>query len=577
MRALVLLALVPGLASAATAISRQDLTVDVTSAGTGVLSVTSTVTVTCDAADTTLAFLAPSLGITSATLDGQPVTATPAANGTITVPAPTSSAPSHTFVLSMSGTPSCTQQGRTICAVSAPLSFLEMADGINDWYLWPASGPTPSFEQHVTLHVPSGFKTASAQGAIGTVHANGDGTDDVTFDYPYHGSDFAFVAGQLDQVLAGDGGVSGLYATGDMAAKTAMQKIIDQGARLFPLMETFNGPVTMPQYNFVFVPQSFFAGGESMGGLTYLNSVLDTAHYAFIIPEAPHEMGHTWWGNLVRPDTGFGAEAFAEYSLWRAIGLADGPAAAASGRCMNAVWYMLAKGTGDIAILSPNVENSPLYVYVTYHKGSQVVRTLEEQVGVEPFTQALKSITSTAPRDLTVSDFLAAVSQASGQDLTHFRQTWLDKPGYPKPAIITTLAPQGSGYQLTLTASLGDDYVLPLPVVVTYPDGTTVKGRIDAAMGLTSWSGMLTQWPALVQVDPEWTSARIITPSVDGDVTFDGQVDGADLIEVALHVGGKMPTERRLDGHYDPLYDVNADKSIDAMDVAAVVTKAQSP
>ena len=50
--------------------------------------------------------------------------------------------------------------------------------------------------------------------------------------------------------------------------------------------------------------------------------------------------------------------------------------------------------------------------------------------------------------------------------------------------------------------------------------------------------------------------------------------DGADLIEVALRVGGFLPDKRRLDGKYDPLYDLNGDRKIDDADLDAVASGA---
>lgn len=564
------------LATAATSITREDVAVDVTDAGTGTLSIVVTANVTAEPGDTGLAFLLPTLPILEAKVDGQAVT--PGYNmpqrGALSLPLAMSSETTHAVSLSMSGAPNCAiGGGQTECAVGTALTFMPMIDNANVWYLWPASLTPTFFEQHLSLKVPAGQRAAAAQGKIGAMHSNGDGSDTYTFDFPYQNSDYAFVAGELDQVLSTDGKVEGLYPHGDMMSRSAMQVMVDNGAQLFPMMQQFNGPMNVERFTFVFVQQSFFAGGESMGGLVFISGVLALPKFSYILPEAPHEMGHTWWANFVHPDTGFGAEAFAEYSLWRARGMADGPAAGASGRRMNAVWYMYTRpNNADAPILAGGIETSPVYVWVTYHKGSQVVRTLEEQVGTDAFTTALKSLT-TGPRNLTADDFFAAVSQASGQDLTHFKQSWTMKTGYPKPTLTTAF----DGHQLTVSSSMIDDFVLPLPVVVTYPNGEVVKGRLDAKQGDATVSMQLSRAPALVQIDPEWTSARELHPAVDGDVTFDGTLDGADLIEVALHNGGFLPSERRLDGHYDPLFDLNGDKKINADDLTAVLTKAASP
>jgi hypothetical protein len=42
-------------------------------------------------------------------------------------------------------------------------------------------------------------------------------------------------------------------------------------------------------------------------------------------------------------------------------------------------------------------------------------------------------------------------------------------------------------------------------------------------------------------------------------------------MEIALRHGGAIPDERRQDGSYDPLYDVNDDGRIDESDMDALL------
>ena len=80
-----------------------------------------------------------------------------------------------------------------------------------------------------------------------------------------------------------------------------------------------------------------------------------------------------------------------------------------------------------------------------------------------------------------------------------------------------------------------------------------------------------------VEVDPEWSMAREIAPALPGDVTLDGRVDGADLIALALQQGRYLPELRRVDGGYDPLYDLARDGVIDAADMQVVLDAVAAP
>ncbi|MBI5162015.1 MAG: hypothetical protein HY996_11485, partial [Micrococcales bacterium] len=76
--------------------------------------------------------------------------------------------------------------------------------------------------------------------------------------------------------------------------------------------------------------------------------------------------------------------------------------------------------------------------------------------------------------------------------------------------------------------------------------------------------------PVRVAIDPRWTHNRLVRPRLPGDVSLDGVVDALDLVEVARRLGGTLPSERRIDGAYDPLFDVDGDERIEPTDLAAI-------
>jgi hypothetical protein len=110
------------------------------------------------------------------------------------------------------------------------------------------------------------------------------------------------------------------------------------------------------------------------------------------------------------------------------------------------------------------------------------------------------------------------------------------------------------------------DFDLELPARAFHSDGTFSESRLVLGPGTSSHS--LGGAPVLIQLDPEWTAVREIRSGAD--VSFDGAVDGIDLIEVALRIGAYLPSERRRDGSYDPLYDLDDNRTIDELDLTAI-------
>jgi len=284
-----------------------------------------------------------------------------------------------------------------------------------------------------------------------------------------------------------------------------------------------------------------------------------------------HEFAHSWWGNLATSTASsqraFFSEGMAEYAAWRAMGVAYGDATRTAGMRMNATWYMYRRPDGvDDAVLSNNIQESPVYFFVTYHKGAMVMRALEQQVGPESFDTALKSFAARGIGGLTADALVDDVLAASGYDATGFVEQWLRQEGYPR----LTVTPVVDGGEVKLGIEVAGNYQLHVPVRFTMADGSVVAESVEIGPGSTELAFSLAQRPMSIEIDPAWTMAREVASALPADVNLDGAVDGADLIDVALRHGTWLPTERRVDGSYDALYDVVRDEVVDDADLAAV-------
>lgn len=546
---------------------KQDVAVDlVTSAST--LDVTATLQVKADAPLSSVALLLPTGTITAVTVDGAPAvfTTNPAQYLlSITLPAPLAANGEASIAVTFSGTPQCATAGRIECVRSAAFTFFPALSQAVRWYLM-AYDATDPFTGTLALKIPAGHHAAAVQGGTPATVTNADGTETWTFAFAVPTDMLGFT--DSDAPSVSNGKFTGDYRT--PSTKPVMETILADAQKYYPAMEAMYGPLPGAQFHFTFVPYNFVAGAMGQLQLVFLNEFMTTAAYSYIVPQVPHEMAHSWWGNLAQGETPFLSESMAEYSLWRAKSEVDGPAAGMTGRRMNAVWYMYGRPAGqDVALIAANVAQSAVYVPVVYHKGPLVVRALEELVGKDALTAGLKQALTVQPT-LSIDAYLAKIQAASGKDLSRFRARWLEATGYPTIRVTSEVTASRATFHFDMTG----DFPLNLPLVARFADGTQQRfsARFDTATPVVTQT--LPSRPVAIEVDPEWTSVRALEPAKPGDVTFDGEVDGADLLELAVHLGGALPAERRIDGAYDPLYDLDHDRAVKVQDADALLAEA---
>lgn len=568
---MVSLFLVPGRAALAQSmdILDQQVTVDVSSSTTTVIELDVQLVATAEASE--LWILTPPLPVDVLAVDGEsasmrPHPSYPELVRTITLPKALSSGDTATLYLRVSGQLDCASRlmpGTLACVRSSAETVLVPASPDVSWYAINLT-QLDTFVGQVTVRAPEGFMVAAGQGApkeetsdgvVKTVRFAYDDPTELLYVYAADASRFE---------AEGPTPVVGYARSG---RPELMQEAVELAAELLPLYEERFGVAPVDQATIVAVPRGFPFGGIGLIGTILIGDyVVGEADY-LLEQGVAHEIAHTWWGGLASSSdpaaAGFFAEAFAEYSARWALGRLQGEAVRAAANRMNAVWYMYRRPEGvDVPIIDPDVRESEAYVFVTYHKASVVLRTLEQAVGEERFTTVLRRLLAEGPNRLEIDSLVNALAEA-GYDASADVDQWLMRSGYPTLTIGAALE-EG----LTLEISTDDPYHLELPVELLDGAGRSTKTRIQVGPGLMRHS--LEEAPLLVRVDPEWTAVREVQPAVPGDVSFDGRVDGIDLLEVALHVGGRLPRERRRDGSYDPLYDLDGDRRIDEADLEMI-------
>ena len=146
-----------------------------------------------------------------------------------------------------------------------------------------------------------------------------------------------------------------------------------------------------------------------------------------------HELGHSWWGNLITCKTFNDIwlnEGFARYcqALW--VENIDGEQAYFN--FMNDHAYY---GGGTIYVENPSSNSQIFNSSLSYNKASWVLHMLRHKVGDEMFFEILKEYASNdslAYNAASTADFQKICEDISGMDFEQFFQQWIYGDRYPK-------------------------------------------------------------------------------------------------------------------------------------------------
>ena len=146
-----------------------------------------------------------------------------------------------------------------------------------------------------------------------------------------------------------------------------------------------------------------------------------------------HELGHSWWGNLITCKTFNDIwlnEGFARYcqALW--VENIDGKQAYFN--FMNDHAYY---GGGTVYVENPSSNSQIFNSSLSYNKASWVLHMLRHKVGDEMFFEILKEYASNdslAYNAASTADFQKVCEDISGMDFEQFFQQWIYGDRYPK-------------------------------------------------------------------------------------------------------------------------------------------------
>ncbi|MHA7155508.1 aminopeptidase N [Arthrobacter sp. TMN-50] len=238
----------------------------------------------------------------------------------------------------------------------------------------------------------------------------------------------------------------GLYCRASLAGSFDTDTIFDVTKRGLDYFHSrFDYPYPFGKYEQAFVPEYNLGAMENPGLVTFTEAYIFRSKATHDQYEARantilHEMAHMWFGDLVTMfwwDDLWLKESFADYMGALAVADATGSATSwVSFANRRKAWAYLQDQlpsthpiTADIVDLEAAKQN---FDGITYAKGASVLKQLVAYAGSEAFFAAARTYFKThAFGNTRLSDFLSALTDATGQDMTGWARQWLQTSGVP--------------------------------------------------------------------------------------------------------------------------------------------------
>ncbi|MEN1785371.1 MAG: M1 family metallopeptidase [Bacteroidota bacterium] len=272
-----------------------------------------------------------------------------------------------------------------------------------------------------------------------------------TMKYPMSSYLVAFVVGNFNKVALQSSSKTPLTLYYQEKDSLRVEPTYRHMKLIFDFLEEEIG-VSYPWYDYKQVPvQDFlYAGMENTTCTVFSNQyVVDST--AFVdknyINVNAHELTHQWFGNLVTEVDGnhhWLHEGFATYYAYLAEQAIFGD---------DYMYWRLYKTARTLGTLSDDGNGEALTdpkasSLTFYEKGAWALLLLRVQIGDKAFKTGIKSyLHKYAYRNVTLTNFLDEMELASGQDLTAFREEWLEGTVFPSEKVMALLQQQSPSLQ----------------------------------------------------------------------------------------------------------------------------------
>ena len=220
----------------------------------------------------------------------------------------------------------------------------------------------------------------------------------------------------------------------------------------------------------------------------------------------------------------------------------------------------------------PDNFRTSLYTLWAYYKTSATLDHLRVTVGDDVFARGLKEyVRQCSYVGCSPTDFRKVLENASGKDLGSFFDRWVT--GTTRPQVSIGFAPTVHGADIELTKA--DDATMTLELWLRLDDGQVVKKRVDLTGRSTRVHLDTTAGVRSVSASPRHDVLVETRSTMEGDLDFDGETDGNDLLRCTPLVGKAYSSTTavglwNVDERFDPRCDMNGDLRINEDDITAI-------
>jgi len=479
-------------------------------------------------------------------------------------------------------------QGHRACKRGAAFGYLRRQSVLPTVH---DAADTTSYELYrrsLSLTLPAEVDAVATGDAVATTTTDGQTTRVWASTIVHDVQDLVVVFGALTSLSIDDGElpVTLWYPRGDEAWVDDMRAWI---AIAMPFHAALAGrSLPLDGVDIVKLPDDPGFAGTATAGMVLLSEGYGNLGAGNFEQTLAHELSHLWWGNLAYADErgAWLLEGLARYSELEYI-TARYPAGEAGFEAddgsLRSRWHAdLMRYTlrSKAPLVLTGIAQPPSdivdYEAWAYARGAATLDHLRVVIGRAAFAAGLaRWADDCAFVRCTSDDFRTFMEEASGKDLAAFFAQYVYATTFTDLAYAFTQARTASGVDVTVSFTQVPAADSTLELWLEHEDGSVDKQLVD----MTGASGSVTLASAapVVRVRPNPYDDPIVwsRSQVDGDVDFDGAVDGVDVVTCAQYVALGFPAVQSSTTLLDVVpidfrCDLDHDGVVDGADLALI-------
>ena len=310
------------------------------------------------------------------------------------------------------------------------------------------------------------------------------------------------------------------------------------------------------------------------------------ADFANIESVVAHEYFHNWTGNRVTCRDWFQLSLKEGLTVFRDQEFSADQMGSESGRAVRRIedvrllrQLQFPEDAGPMAHpIRPDEyqEINNFYTVTVYEKGAEVVRMYQTLLGVEGFRKGMDLYFKRHDgQAVTCDDFLAAMADANGRDLSQFKN-WYSQAGTPRVKVEESYNADKKQYQITLTQSAsvntaqieGKPFHIPLKMRLLTPANDQAETLLELTQAQQNWTfDQLESHPVLsinrnfsapINLDFDQSEADLLTLFSSDDDAFNRWEAGQKLA-MQMILANRLPDKALIEAYRALLTDPDLD------------------